>query len=110
MKQPSAAVAEKTVCCILSLKSNLKRTLPTRDGLLCFVMGLKASAALLTFSLPSRRMVGFGVKAGKRKESDNLPGGLLLVNFRADRLCEMIMFLFCLLEVFCKQKRLFILY
>lgn len=48
------------------------------------------------------------MKVGEWKESDSLPADLLLVNFRADSLCEMIILLFCLSEVFCKEKRLFV--
>lgn len=46
------------------------------------------------------------MKVVEWKESNSLPVDLLLVNFRADSLCEMIM-LFCLSEVFCKQRRFF---
>lgn len=47
------------------------------------------------------------MKAGKQKESSRRPSDLLLVNFRADILCEVIMLLLCLLDVFREQKGLF---
>lgn len=47
------------------------------------------------------------MKVGKQKESSSRPSDLLLVNFRADIPCEVIMFLVYLLEVSGEQKGLF---
>lgn len=72
-----------------------------------FFMEPKASADLVGPFTSFITNDGIGVKVGKWKESSSPPADLLLVNFGADFLCEMIMFLFRLTEVFCKQIRLY---
>lgn len=67
----------------------------------------KASADLLDLFTSFMTNDGIGLKVGKWKESSSPPTDLLLVNFGADSLCEMIMFLFHPTEVFCKEIRLY---
>lgn len=90
----------ETICCILSLKSELKRILPGHDDLLCFFMEPKANADLLD-SVPSV-MTNDGIwSEGWRVEREQQSAWRLsLVNCRAGALCEMIMFLLCRPDVF----------
>lgn len=73
-------------------------------------MESKASTDLLGFFTSFMTNDGIWVKARKREEEQWSPTDLLLVNLRMDIICEIIMFLFCLLEVSIEQQRLFILY
>lgn len=93
----------ETICSVLNLNSDLKRILPRLDDLL-FFMQSKASADLSGFFPSSVTNEGIGAKAGKREGGSSLPADPLLGNVTADVLYELIMSLFCLLEVSCEQK------